>query len=97
MKLVDDLSELRRMGTRKKTRLNPQGLVRIYRVFGRHYKKYWKIITASMLSLFVTIGVTVLQPWPLKIIIDYILLKEPLPDNLLFLQPYCSTIRSCCC
>ncbi len=75
------------MSKKAKSKLKPKTLFRIYKTFGRHYKPYWKIITASMICLFITIGLTVLVPWPLKIIIDYIVLKEPLPATLLFLQP----------
>jgi len=88
MKLLDDLSTLRQKSKKKKReKLDLKGLVKIYKVFGRHYKKYWKVLTVAYLSLFATIGVAVLTPWPLKLILDHIVLKKPLPDTIAFLQP----------
>jgi ABC-type multidrug transport system fused ATPase/permease subunit len=88
MKFIEDLSKLREFGRKKeKDRLPPKTLMRIYRVFGRHYKKYWKILTVGYLALFATIGVTLLTPWPLKLILDYIIIKEPLPSFMAFFAP----------
>jgi ABC-type multidrug transport system fused ATPase/permease subunit len=63
------------------------GLFRIYRVFGRHYARYWKVLTVAYLSLFVAIGVNALAPWPLKLILDRVILGRPLPKALAFLDP----------
>lgn len=88
MSLFDNLSKLRQMGGKsEREKLNFKGLVRIYKVFGRHYKKYWKILTVAYLCLFGTIGVMVLTPWPLKLILDHIILKQPLPEFFSFLNP----------
>ncbi|MGH7454685.1 MAG: ABC transporter ATP-binding protein, partial [bacterium] len=88
MKFVDDLSKLRRMGkNQEKARLDPRGLWKIYKVFGRHYKKYWKTLAVAYLSLFAAIGATVLAPWPLKLILDYVILAQPLPKTFAFLNP----------
>jgi ATP-binding cassette subfamily B protein len=90
MKFVDDLSKLRKMARKRekaKEKLNLQGLVRIYKAFGRHYKKYWKVLAVAYLSLFATIGVAVLTPWPLKLILDHLILKRPLDHPFTFLEP----------
>ncbi|NUM76034.1 hypothetical protein HUU40_16850, partial [candidate division KSB1 bacterium] len=88
MSLFGNLSKLRQMGGKnEREKLNFKGLVRIYKVFGRHYKKYWKILTVAYLCLFGTIGVMVLTPWPLKLILDHIILKQPLPEFFSFLNP----------
>lgn len=63
-------------------------LLKIYKVFGRHYKKYWKVLAFAYASLLVTIGVEVLSPWPLMLILDQIVLQKPLPDKLSFLSPF---------
>jgi hypothetical protein len=63
MKFIDNLSKLRRMGKKQeKVRLDPRGLLKIFKVFGRHYKKYWKTLAMAHLALFATIGVTMLAP-----------------------------------
>ncbi len=87
MKLFKDLSKLRKMGGKKKVRFKPGVLLRVYKVFGRHYKKYWKVVTASFLSLLATIATVMLVPWPLKLILDYVILGQPLPESLTFLNP----------
>ena len=88
MKLGNELAELRRKSKKKSDdkEINPQSLRRIYRAFGRHYKKYWKILTVGYLSLFAGIAMTVLMPWPLKLILDYVILKLPLPESFGFLN-----------
>jgi ATP-binding cassette subfamily B protein len=81
------MSKLRKAKKRKEQeRLDLTGLVKIYRFFGRHYKKYWKVLIVAYSCLFATIGLAVLSPWPLKLILDYIILKEPLPETLSFLN-----------
>ncbi len=88
MGLFNNLSKLRRIdGKDEREKLNFNGLVRIYTVFGQHYRKYWKILTGAYLGLFAAIGVTVLAPWPLKLILDHLILKQPLPETFSFLNP----------
>ena len=89
MRFWEDLSRLRQMGKKKeKARLDLKRLFRIYRVFGRHYKKYWKTLAIGYLSLFATIAVVVLTPWPLKLILDNIILQKPLPESFSFLNNF---------
>ncbi|RMD98634.1 MAG: ABC transporter ATP-binding protein [Calditrichaeota bacterium] len=71
-----------------KDKLNIKGLFRIYKVFGRHYKKYWVALTIAYASLFITIGLSALQPWPLKLILDHLILGKPFPKSFAFLNPY---------
>lgn len=88
MQFVDDLTELYKMSKKKeKERFNFSILVEIYKTFGRHYRKYWKMLLVAYASLFATIGITLLTPWPLKIILDYVILKEEVPKNLAILKP----------
>jgi ATP-binding cassette, subfamily B, bacterial len=87
MQFVDDLTKLHQMGKEKeKEKLRSNSLVRIYKVFGPHYKKHWKALTLAYLSLFAFIGVEVLVPWPLKLILDYLILHKPLPGEVAFLH-----------
>lgn len=69
-------------------RLNLRGLLRIFKTFGRHYKKYAKTLAIAYGFLFLTIGVNALSPWPLKLILDYVILKQPLPEQAAFLNPW---------
>lgn len=86
MQFVENLSKLRQMGKQRKEKLSAKSLIRIYRVFGQHYKKYWKALLVAYASLFAFIGVEVLAPWPLKLIVDYLILAQPLPNEAAFLE-----------
>ncbi len=88
MRLLADLSKMRQKAKKKeREKLDLKGLAKTYKTFGRHYKKYWKILTVAYLFLFATIGVAVLSPWPLKLILDHLILDEPLDQSVAFLKP----------
>ncbi len=70
-----------------KDKINTRTLLRIYKVFGQHYKKYWKVLAVAYLALFAGIAAEMLRPWPLKIVLDNLLLDESLPSSLSFLKP----------
>ena len=87
MQTIDDLSKLHQMGKKKtKDTLRSKSLVRIYIVFGQHYKKYWQALMLAYVSLLAFIAVEVLAPWPLKLIVDYLILDQPLPVDMALLQ-----------
>ncbi len=89
MNFLSDTSPLRESKNKRAgENLKRQSLVKIYRVFGRHYKKYGPILAVGGLCLLVTIGVAVLTPWPLKLVLDCVILRQPLPAGLAFLQPW---------
>ncbi|HEX9654712.1 MAG TPA: ABC transporter ATP-binding protein [bacterium] len=87
MKFTEDILTLEHFSQNREEKIAYKGLVRFFQVFGRHYRKYWKVLTVAYLSLFATIGLTVLTPWPLKLILDYLILKRTLPENVAFLNP----------
>jgi len=90
MKFFKDLAELRALAKKKEDGagvLNTRGLIKVFKVFGRHYKKHWKTLTVAYSSLLVAIGMQVFTPWPLKLILDNVILRAPLPDAVAFLQP----------
>ena len=85
---VKDLSYLRKASKNKdEVGFNFKSLLSIYKLFGRHYKKYWTVLTVAFLSLLITIGLRLLVPWPLKLILDHLILKEPFPESFSFLEP----------
>src|SRR5712691_6728643 len=65
--------------TERKATFNRAG--RIYRMFGPYLKPYWGQLLLAYGSLIGVVLATVLKPWPLKIIFDYVLLGKPLPPN----------------
>jgi len=90
MKFFKDLAAMRALAKKKEEGagpLNTRGLWQVYKIFGRHYKTHWKTLTVAYLSLFVAIGIKVFAPWPLKFILDNILLHKPLPELAAFMNP----------
>jgi ATP-binding cassette subfamily B protein len=71
-----------------KASVNYKTLFRLYRVFGRYYKKHWKMALLAYSGLLLTIAVALLQPWPLKLIIDNVILRRPLPPKAAFITQW---------
>jgi ATP-binding cassette subfamily B protein len=63
-------------------------LLRLYKVFGRHYKKHWKLAVAAYAGLLLTILIALVSPWPLKLILDHVILGNPLPEEAAFLAQW---------
>jgi ABC-type multidrug transport system fused ATPase/permease subunit len=51
-------------------------------------KIYWKWFAVAYISLLAATGMNLLKPWPLKLILDYILLDKPMPGPVLFLHSF---------
>ena len=51
-------------------------------------------ITALVLLVLISAGLTVLMPWPMKLIVDYVLMAEPLPENLAWLSTLTETVEA---
>ncbi len=69
-------------------KINYKILFRLYRIFGRYYKKHWKTALLAFSGLLLTILVALLLPWPLKIIIDNVVLQRPLPARAAFITEW---------
>jgi ABC-type multidrug transport system fused ATPase/permease subunit len=52
---------------------------RVYRIFGPHLLAYSKWFALGYLGVAATILIKIIQPWPLKVILDNILLHKPMP------------------
>jgi ABC-type multidrug transport system fused ATPase/permease subunit len=74
--------------TPNQARVSSRTLIRLYKVFGRHYKKHWKLLGAAYFGLLGTILIALLLPWPLKLVLDYVVLKTPLPGEAAFLTKW---------
>lgn len=55
-------------------------LARVYRLLGPHVRTYGKWYVLAYISLGASVLMNLLKPWPLKLIIDYILLNKPMPQ-----------------
>ncbi|MBI5584539.1 MAG: ABC transporter ATP-binding protein [Deltaproteobacteria bacterium] len=68
----------------------PRGKIKnIRRVYGLilpYVRIYWKWFLLAYLSLLATVGLNLLKPWPLKLVIDNVLLSKPLPAGIGFLD-----------
>ncbi len=67
--------------------IRPRDVYRVYRVLIPHVKTYWKRYLVAYFALLASVLMNLLKPWPLKLILDHILLNKPLPRQLLFLNP----------
>lgn len=93
MGLLHDLKSLKKFSSKKEAgKLDLKTLLRIYRVFGRHYKPYWNILGIAYGALFASIALGALAPLPLKLMIDQVILQKPMPDSLGFLTPVFMTM-----
>lgn len=68
-------------------RLNTEGLRRVIGHFGSHLRPYKAKLVLSMLALLGVSLMTILRPWPLKLIIDYLLNPDRQVTNMPFLAP----------
>ena len=63
-------------------RLDFRSLLRVYRTFRAHYAPYTRVLTLSFVCLFATLAAEMLTPWPLKLILDHVILKRPFSGRL---------------
>jgi ATP-binding cassette, subfamily B, bacterial len=61
-------------------------LLHLYRVFGRHYRAQWGTLAIATLGLLLTVIIALLSPWPLKMILDHVVLGHPLPSSAAWLE-----------
>ncbi len=61
-------------------------LHRVYRTFVPHARKHGRRFVLAYLALFAAMLMNLLKPWPLKFVLDHILLDKGLPRRLVFLD-----------
>jgi ATP-binding cassette subfamily B protein len=66
-------------------RIEALTVARTYRAFGRYYRPYVPALVLSQIGLLVTVAMALLTPWPLKLILDHVVLRTPLPARAGFL------------
>src|SRR5512146_357500 len=59
---------------------------RVYRTFVPHLRKDRRRFVLTYLALFAAMLMNLLKPWPLKIILDYIILDKDIPRRLEFVN-----------
>lgn len=72
------------------SRIDIASLRRIIGHFGSHLRPYRVKLVLSMLALLGVSAMTILRPWPLKLIIDYLLNPDRQIANMSFLSPISS-------
>jgi ABC-type multidrug transport system fused ATPase/permease subunit len=72
--------------SRDRTGFNYKTLLRLYKVCGQHYKRQWKLLALAYAGLLFSILLALLTPWPLKLILDYVIPQKPLPEAAAFLH-----------
>jgi ABC-type multidrug transport system fused ATPase/permease subunit len=61
---------------------------RIWRTFGRHLLPYWRKLAIALVGMILATLVDLARPWPLKLVFDYVLLRQPLPEQASWLQMF---------
>lgn len=70
------------------TKVDYKVLLRVWRAFGRHYRAHAAELGVAYLGLALTVGVALLLPWPLKLILDHVILRAPLPESARVLETF---------
>ena len=81
-------TESRATEDRADNRLNFNHFIRLYRVFGPHVRKQWWTLLVAMIGMLGSITTTLLQPWPLALILDHIILETPFPEEARFITTW---------
>ncbi len=63
-------------------------LERVFKTVIPHARAYGRWFLLAYLALLAGVGVNLLKPWPLKIIIDNIILEKPAPSSIRFLDSF---------
>ena len=63
-------------------RLDQRRLLRLYRAFGPLYRPHTRALVASFTGLGLSTITTLLLPWPLKMVLDHVVLGRALPKSL---------------
>ena len=66
---------------------NARAVLRVYRAFARHYRPYRGRLAVAMVCLLGSITCSTLAPWPLKLILDRVILGKPFKHGFEFLNP----------
>lgn len=69
-------------------------LLSVYKVFGKHLKNHWPQLTVAYIGLLLTVLFGLLVPWPLKLILDYVVLNTPLPEKAAFITTWFGSERA---
>lgn len=66
--------------------IRPRDVYRVYGILVPHVRTYWKRYMLAYFALLASVLMNLLKPWPLKLILDHILLNKPMPRPVLFLS-----------
>ena len=77
----------------KTEKLYLKKLLTLYGVFRQHYRKQWKLIGVALFGMAASTATSLLTPWPLAWIIDYVLKDVPLPAAFSFLEVWAGDDR----
>ncbi len=60
--------------------------VRVLKLLAPHLRKHRKLFIPAYASLIAAMIMNLLKPWPLKLVLDYVILNEAMPDRIKFLD-----------
>lgn len=70
----------------KTPKLDWQSLIQMYRLFAPEYRRQTPTFLIVIFGILTATVTGLLAPWPLKLVLDYVLLGEPFPEQLAFIN-----------
>lgn len=61
---------------------------KVYKLLSLHSRTHWKSFSVAYAALLASVIMNLLKPWPLKLILDHILLNKPMPPNMALLNTF---------
>ena len=84
-------NRLKSVDSKKQKKMTYNKVLPIFKAFGYHYKTHWKLAAIAYSGMFVMIFTSLFIPWPLKLILDHVVLNLPLPEQAVFLTQWINT------
>ena len=66
--------------------VRPRLLREFYGLMLTHYRTHWRILLGAFVALLFSVTLSLMAPWPLKMVLDYVILGNPLPEGFHFLS-----------
>lgn len=64
------------MGRPQNLKTSLPGLIKTIKYLSPYTRKHMKLVLGSFLALFATVGFKALEPWPLQLVIDYVIMPK---------------------
>ncbi|RMG66565.1 MAG: ABC transporter ATP-binding protein [Calditrichaeota bacterium] len=70
--------------------VKPRLLREFYGIILTHYRTHWRLLLGAFVALLFSVTLSLMAPWPLKMVLDYVILGNALPPGFNFLSGWLS-------